>query len=85
MLKTYRDRDTGETVKAEQFDGSAEMISSYNIQTEYRFGTEFDYIVYCWQRHYIQTGDWIVTNQTGKVIDTLNDHELNEYYTHADD
>lgn len=84
MIKTYRDQDTGETVKAEQFDGSAEMISSYNIQTEYRFGTEFDYIVYCWQRHYIQTGDWIATNQTGKVIDTLNDHELNEYYEHAD-
>ena len=84
MRKTYRDRDTRETVKAEQFDKSAEMISSYNIQTEYRFGAKFDYIVYCWQRHYIQSGDWIVTDQTGRVIDTLNDHELNEYYENID-
>ena len=85
MLKTYRDRDTGETVKAEQFDNSPMMISSYNIQTECRFGVEFDYIVYCWQRHYIQSGDWIVTDQTGTVIDTLNDHELNDYYENVND
>lgn len=85
MLKTYRDRDTGKIVKAEQFDKSFEMSDKYNIQEESRFGTTFKYIVYCWQRHYIQTGDWIITDQMGKVIDTINDHELKEYYTKVND
>lgn len=85
MLKTYRDRDTDKIVKAEQFDGSLLMIGKYNIQEEYRFGTTFKYIVYCWQRHYIQAGDWIITDQMGKVIATVNDHELNEYYTKVND
>lgn len=85
MLKTYLDHDTGKIVKAEQFDGSLLMINKYNIQEEYRFRTTFKYIVYCWQRHYIQTGDWIITDQMGKVIDTVNDHELTEYYAKAND
>lgn len=85
MLKTYQDRDTSKIVKAEQFDRSQIMVSKYNIQEEYRFGTTFNYIVYCWQRHYIQAGDWIITDQTGKVIDTINDRELTEYYVKVND
>lgn len=84
MMQQLRDRDTGKIVKAEQFDKSFQMISKYNVQEESRFGTTFSYIVYFWQRHYIQTGDWIVTDQMGKVIDTINDHELKEYYATID-
>lgn len=78
MTQQLRNRDTGKVIKAEQFDGSVLVTSKYNIQEESRFGTTFNYIVYCWQRHYIQTGDWIITDQTGKVIDVINDHELKE-------
>lgn len=85
MTQQLRNRDTGKIVKAEQFDGSLLMTGKYNIQEEYRFGTTFNYIVYCWQRHYIQAGDWIITDQMGKVIDTVNDHELIEYYVSAND
>lgn len=84
-MKQLKDRNTDKVVKAEQYDGSLLIINKYNIQEESRFGTTFSYIVYCWQRHYIQTGDWIITDQTGKVIDTINDHELTEYYAKAND
>lgn len=78
MTQQLRNRDTNEIIKAEQYDGSLLMTGKYNIQEESRFGTTFNYIVYCWQRHYIQTGDWIITDQMGKVIDVINDHELKE-------
>lgn len=85
MTQQLRNRDTGKVIKAEQFDGSVLVTSKYNIQEESRFGTTFNYIVYCWQRHYIQTGDWIITDQTGKVIGTVNDRELSKYYSEAND
>lgn len=85
MTQQLRNRDTGKVIKAEQFNGSVLVTSKYNIQEESRFGTTFNYIVYCWQRHYIQTGDWIITDQTGKVIGTVNDRELSKYYSEAND
>lgn len=66
MIKTYRKTAT---IEAEQFDGSAEMINSYQIgipRSGY-IGHKPSYILYTLEGAMnLEVGDWIVTSVKGE-------------------
>jgi len=74
MIKVYR--KTG-TIKAEQYDGSNEMIDKYHLRCDIGFlffGNPLKYktVPYQLETQYgwgnISVGDWIATNDDGKYI-----------------
>lgn len=80
MIKTYRKTAT---IKAEQFDGSDEMVNKYHVRCDTKYMVSDDPLEYhtvpyeietfdgCWLN--IDVGDWIATGANG------------EHWTIADD
>ncbi|QGX69472.1 DUF1642 domain-containing protein [Lactiplantibacillus plantarum] len=86
MIKVYRKTDT---VKAEQFDGSDDMINKYHVRCDTGFlvfGDPLEYQTvpyqleapYGWEN--ISIGDWIATNDDGKYFLITDDFNK----THAE-
>jgi len=76
MIKKYQNK---ETIMAEQFDGSDEMIKKYDLDYEYdlegnkRFYGSFDGFLYA--------RDWIITKENGDhavVIDCVFKNKYQE-------
>ncbi|MGY5232841.1 hypothetical protein ACW9VY_01360 [Lactiplantibacillus plantarum] len=71
MIKIYR---TTATIKAEQFDGSDEMIDKYElIDTGTMLGTHHSPEVYLTGSGKLDVGDWIATGVNGEHWAIAND------------
>ncbi|KAF0439766.1 DUF1642 domain-containing protein [Pediococcus acidilactici] len=86
MTKVYRKTAT---IKAEQFDGSNEMIDKYHIRCDIGFLVFGDPVKYKTFPYQLETqygwgnisiGDWIATNDDGKYILITDDFKK----THAE-